>query len=77
MQLDWSLCSYMLLEALGQRLLQLLFFPLLIQTVLLDPVQLSLLLLLHALWSLVLLVLVHGQVQGIQHVCNISTRQLT
>lgn len=50
----------MLLEALRKRLLQLLLFPLWVQAVLLDPVQLSLLL--HHLRGLVLLVLVHGQV---------------
>lgn len=60
----------MLLEALCQSLLQLLFFSLLIQIVLLDPVQLPLLL--TTLWSLVLLVFIHGQVQGVQHIYKSS-----
>lgn len=51
----------MFLEALGQSLLELLFLSLLVQTVLLNPVQFTVLL--HILWSLVLLVIIHGQIQ--------------
>lgn len=61
----------MFLEALGQSLLELLFLSLLVQTVLLNPVQFTVLL--HILWSLVLLVIIHGQIQGIQHIYTTST----
>lgn len=67
----------MFLQALSERLLQLLLLPLLVQAVLLDPVQLSLLL--HDLRGLVLFVLIHGQVQGVQTIwegeINISQRE--
>ena len=62
----------MFLEALSQGLLQLLLLSLLVQTVLLlDPVQLSLLL--RPVRGLVLLVLIHGQVQGGQDICSKTT----